>query len=203
VEISKPEWGEWKGLVTACLYTVEEGLVVETDSDTVRRSRADTLDLLLARCPDTPQIKSLAADYGVFETSYKPREEDDHCILCGICTRICSALGHNAISIVNRGENKEVATPFKEPTEECVGCGACARNCPTGAIAMEETGGERRIWGRTFEMVSCSECNQAYITREQMKFLCDNREFEASYFESCDACRRKEISKTFAEIVRW
>jgi NADH dehydrogenase/NADH:ubiquinone oxidoreductase subunit G len=203
VEISKADWGDWKGIVTACLYPVEEGLRVDTKAGAVMESRRETLDLLLARCPQTPQIKELAAEYGVYETSYARREEDDHCILCGICTRICAALGHHAISIINRGPEKTVSTPFGEPSTTCVGCGACARNCPTGAIPVEESGGLRKIWDREFPLVACADCGRAYITENQRDHLCQTRGFDPSYFDKCDACRRAEVSETIAGIVKW
>jgi len=203
VEISKAAWGDWKGLVTACLYPVEEGLLVDTRSEAVMASRRNTLDLLLARCPETPKVKELAAEYGLYETSFQKRQDPDDCILCGLCTRICDALGHHAISLIHRGKDKAVSTPFGEPSDACVGCAACAHNCPTGHIRVEETGGIRRIWDREFELVACRECGRTYITKEQVEHLCRTRDFDSTYFEKCDACRRKEISRTFADIVNW
>ena len=48
VEITHPDWKGWKGLVTSCLYPVEEGLQVTTDNDEIRNARRTILDLLLA-----------------------------------------------------------------------------------------------------------------------------------------------------------
>lgn len=203
VEISRPDWGGWKGLVTACLYPVEEGLVVETASEAVLASRRTTLDLLLARCPETPAVRKLAAAHGVHETSFRKRQDPDDCILCGLCTRICEALGHSAIAMVHRGPDKEVATPMYEPSDACVGCGSCARCCPTGHIEVQETPTTRRIWGREFELVTCQSCGKAFLTREQVDHLVKTRDFDPAYFEKCDACRREEISRTFAGIVQW
>jgi NADH dehydrogenase/NADH:ubiquinone oxidoreductase subunit G len=203
VEITKKEWEGWSRLVTACLYPVEEGLEVETRSEAVLESRRLTLDLLLARCPETPKIQELAAEYGVEETSFRKREEPDNCILCGLCVRICEALGHSALSLAHRGPEKKVTTPFDEPADTCVGCGACAKNCPTLAIPMRDLRGERRIWDRTFKLLTCKECGKATLTEEQVKHLCETQGFSPEFFEKCDTCRRKETAATFSTIVKW
>ena len=135
VEISNPKWPGWKKTVTSCLYPAEDGLVVETDSPEVREIRTVLLDLLLARCPDTPLVKKLAAEYGITKTSYTPRKNPDDCILCGLCTRVCNDLmGRGAISTASRGVQKMVATPFMENPEACISCGACVFVCPTDAM---------------------------------------------------------------------
>ncbi len=203
VEITKKAWEGWSRLVTSCLYPVEEGLEVETASERVMASRRETLDLLLARCPETPKVRDLAAEYGIEETSYRPREEPDDCILCGICTRICASLGHHAIVLTGRGPAKKVDTPFNEPTDACVGCGACAQNCPTLAIPMREMNGMRTIWGRTFKLIPCESCGRTFITEEQVQHLCETEGFSPDSFNKCDACRRKEAAATFSTIVKW
>ena len=203
VEITKKAWKGWSRLVTACLYPVEAGLEVDTRSEQVLESRRTTLDLLLARCPDTPKIKELASSLGVEETSFTPRVDPDNCILCGLCVRICAALGHHAISLANRGPEKVVSTPFGEPSESCVGCGACAKSCPTLAIPMRDLHGERHIWDRKFKLVACPGCGASHITQEQLEHLCKTKGFGAESLEKCDACRRKEAARTLSTIVKW
>src|SRR4030042_2902326 len=48
-----------KRLVTSCLYQVEEGLTVRTDSERIARIRRMLLELLLARCPDSEVIQNM------------------------------------------------------------------------------------------------------------------------------------------------
>ena len=53
----------------------------------------------------------------------KPRVNQDLCVGCGACTRICA---HGAPSITNRKASIDTA--------KCVGCGRCLLNCPKDAI---------------------------------------------------------------------
>jgi len=123
-------------LVTSCNYPAEEGLVVFTASEGVKKTRRIVMELLLARCPDVPEIQRLAEEMGVKTSRFKKRE-DQRCILCGLCVRACEEIvGVNAISFSNRGIEREVNTPFGIDSDVCIGCGSCTYICPTGCIEM-------------------------------------------------------------------
>ncbi len=122
--------------VTACNYPIWEGMEVKTDTETVHEGRKLNVELLLARCPDIPVIKALAARYGIEEPRFKIK--DDTCILCGLCTRICQRMGNSAISLTGRGVQMKVDTPFHIQTDVCMACGACAFVCPTGHISLDK-----------------------------------------------------------------
>jgi len=102
----------------------------------VLRLRRSVLGLLVARCPDSEVIRRLADGLGGVE-EYDRSTDGSKCIMCFRCTRVCSVVGACAISAVNRGARKEIATPFHGKPEACFACGACAAVCPTGAIEME------------------------------------------------------------------
>ena len=121
-----------KKLVTSCNYPVEENLIVATKSEKVLRTRKLLLELLLARCPNVKKIQEMAQAYGIQKPSFWVKDEEEDCVLCGLCTRVCEELvGLSAINFANRGVEREVTTPYHEFSDVCIGCGACATVCPT------------------------------------------------------------------------
>ena len=122
--------------VTSCNYPVWEGMEVTTDSKEIIRHRKMIVELLLARCPNNDFVKKLAAEFGVEAPRFKL--EDDDCILCGLCVRVCERMGIRAIDFSGRGTEMEVAAPFKVFSDVCATCGACESLCPTGHIKLSE-----------------------------------------------------------------
>ena len=122
--------------VTSCNYPVWKGMEVKTDSEKVIRHRKMIVELLLARCPNNDFVKELAEQFGVDEPKFKL--DDDDCILCGLCVRMCERIGARAIDFSGRGTEMEVATPFDSHSDACVACGACDFICPTGHIQLPE-----------------------------------------------------------------
>lgn len=127
-------------LAASCAYPVEEGIEVKTASPRVLKARKLTMELLLLRCPDVPKLKELAEQIGVDEAVLNRfRPDDEKCILCGLCARVCrERMGVGAIDFVNRGYKRKVSPPFGEFSPICVTCGACEVVCPTGAINLAE-----------------------------------------------------------------
>jgi len=122
--------------ITACNYPVWEGMEIKTDTEAVHDGRKLIIEMLLARCPDVPILQELASRYGIEEPRFK--KEDDTCILCGLCTRMCEKMGNSAITLTGRGLDMKVDTPFHIQTDACIACGACAFVCPTGHITLEK-----------------------------------------------------------------
>ena len=121
----------------SCTYPALEGLVVQTDSDRVLRTRKIMIELLLARCPDSERIRELAGELGVEKP--RIREKNKDCMLCGLCVRMCEQrMGRAAISFVGRGPRREVSSPFGKPSRVCQTCGACDFICPAGKIKLSE-----------------------------------------------------------------
>ena len=152
VEISNPKNGMPSTLVSSCSHPVEEGIVVQTKSEKVIEARRFIIELLLARCPESEEIKTIAQEYGINKEdinsldevgryllfkSQKP--EHTKCILCGQCVRVCAeVVQRNALSLSYRGPHKKVRTPFNRVSKTCIGCGSCVYLCPTGAITVAE-----------------------------------------------------------------
>jgi len=128
VEIIK---GGRSKLVASCVYPVEEGLQVKTDSEPVLEFRKGLMELLLANAPDVKVIQNYAKRYGV----EKPRiqvENFNLCILCGLCVRYCAEIkGESAVGFQGRGTTRRVAFLPEIASQVCVDCKECFSVCPT------------------------------------------------------------------------
>jgi len=181
-----------KRLVTSCLYPVEEGLVVKTKNERIVNNRKMIMELLLARCPNNKAVQELAKQLGVEKTSF--RLEDNQCILCALCVRVChEVVGANAISLVDRGVKREVATPFYEPSTTCIGCGSCAYVCPVNAIKYEDIGDTRRIdWPTSsmeFKLKKCKTCGSYWAPERQLDYITKKSNLAPDAFDNCPDCR--------------
>ena len=177
-------------IVASCLYPVEDGLEVVTNSERVLDSRRTVIELLLASCPNSEILQEMAAGLGVESTAFKAEDENNLCILCGLCVRACDeVVGVNAISLVNRGTKREVSTPFDDASEACIGCGSCHYICPTGAVKMEDAGGVRKIdnWNVEFELAKCKTCGNYFAPRAQLDYIKNIYGIEED-LENCPSC---------------
>lgn len=120
-------------LVTACVYPVEKGLVVNTKSERVVKIRKMLFELVLARAPSAKRIQDLAHEYGVDKTRFE--EESFFCILCGLCVRYCAEVKKkNAITFIGRGTEREVMFIPEIASQECPSCQECFDLCPTDGL---------------------------------------------------------------------
>ncbi len=188
VEIKR---GNRTRLVTSCLYPVEEGLQVQTQTSKVLLTRKMVLELLLARVPDSQVIRDLATKFGVEKARFKPDEGNWKCILCGLCVKTCEeAVGVSAIGLAYRGSDKKVGTPYAEPTGVCIGCGACHFICPTDAIQMTEKEGVRSIWGRDFKLAACNVCGNYFAPEYQLEWMAKTTGVSLDFLKTCQDCRK-------------
>ena len=182
-------------MVTACIYQVEEGLTVTTDTEKIRNIRRMLLELLLARCPDSEVIQEMAADYGLSDTRFPKREGNNQCILCANCSRTCEeVVGVSAISLAKRGVERELTTPFSEDfSEVCIGCGSCAYSCPTGAISLTDRGNKREIkWPHNsmeFKLKKCNVCGTYWAPEKQIEYIATTSGTALSDYDACPDCR--------------
>jgi NADH dehydrogenase/NADH:ubiquinone oxidoreductase subunit G len=174
VEISRGEADS--RLVAACTYPCEDGLVVRTNTDTVRHNRRVVCELFLASAHETPEVLALARELGTQDVRFK-LPLPDACILCGLCVRACEELvGARAISLTYRGLDKQVSTPFEVSSPHCIGCGTCVLICPTGKLSLKDvTGftGHHRI-DSSHVQVTCQVCEDEHFEKESAPSLSDN-----------------------------
>jgi ferredoxin len=154
------------------------------------------MQLLLARCSHNEEITALAQKLGVTGTPFKTEEQD--CILCGLCARTCAeVVGRSAISLVNRGVNREVAAPFYEAAEECIGCGSCYYVCPVNAIGMVDEGDTRTMIfpnpdkqkKTEFKLQKCQKCGSYWAPVKQLEFIARTTGQTMEIFDLCPDCR--------------
>ena len=139
--------GPQSRLVASCVYPVEDGLIVKTESDRVIKGRKMILELMWARAPGVQPIREygikygitgvqVIRDYGVGRKNMAKFEiEPTFCILCGLCVRYCAEIKkENAIGFVGRGIGREVVFFPEIARRTCPGCQECFSLCPTGAL---------------------------------------------------------------------
>jgi NADH dehydrogenase/NADH:ubiquinone oxidoreductase subunit G len=190
-------------MVTACNYPVRRDISVRVSSDKAIRVRGGVMQLLLARSPESAELKELAARMGVGSTPYpKVTESQRNCILCGLCVAACDeAIGASAIGFAGRGADRTVAAPFREPSETCIACGACAAVCPVGTIQVRihAESGEAEIspFKSRSKLAVCESCGTRMVSvpvatqmMDKLKGKIDWEEFRRRA-RLCPDCRRK------------
>ncbi len=151
-------------LVAACVYPINEGMEVFTNTPKVIESRRTTLELILSNhkreclsCvrSGSCELQELCNEYNVVEDYYEGEnpaiEIDDSaahmtrdnskCILCRRCVAACEKLqGIGVIGANERGFAVQIASPFDMSLAEtaCVSCGQCITACPTGALKEKD-----------------------------------------------------------------
>ena len=152
VEITR---GQQSQLVASCVYPVEEGLIVNTESEPVIRGRKMLLELLWARAPEIQALRKYGIKYGITEvqagTDYaiipgistiksKFEIEPTFCVLCGLCVRYCAEVKkRNAIGFIGRGTEREAVFFPEIAFKECRHCEECYPLCPTGTLPLYYT----------------------------------------------------------------
>ena len=165
-------------LVSSCTYPAEEGLKVRTASNRVVKARKMVLELFLASCPQSKIVQDLASAHNVRQQRFKQEQED--CILCGLCVRMCSEqMMAGAIGFRGRGEKRGLGTPFDAKSEVCRLCGGCMYVCPACQLRCTYTDPEKAICG------GCANLSPPCIEKPNFDdMMC--------YMEPCVACEIKK-----------
>jgi len=123
----------WTKLVAACLYPLEQDLVVRTRSEKVDKIRKMILEFLLAHAPYSPQLQDLAQEYEADKDRFE--KESSFCILCGLCVRYCAEVKKkNAVGFVDCGARREISFIPEIAAKECNSCKECFPLCPTSYL---------------------------------------------------------------------
>ena len=149
-----------RSLVASCVFPVNEGMEIFTNTEKVRKARKTNLELILSthrrEClscvrSGNCELQKLCKDYGVedetkYEGAYPEVQYDDSaahmirdnskCILCRRCVAACNNQAISVIGASARGCDTHIGSPFELPLNDfsCVSCGQCIVNCPVGAL---------------------------------------------------------------------
>lgn len=170
-------------LVPSCSRPVEEGMVVETDSDRVRHSRKMVLEFLGSGVDlsQAPEINEFSARYEADMSRYVENRQVidepiliqdelyirdyDKCVLCYKCVSACGDDAQHtfAIAVAGRGFDNRISTEFDValPDSACVYCGNCVAVCPTGAIQFKSEFDlrEQNNWREEEQTVTQTVCS--------------------------------------------
>jgi|Deesub1362A_J573_1020465.scaffolds.fasta_scaffold00943_10 dissimilatory sulfite reductase (desulfoviridin) alpha/beta subunit len=96
-------------------------------------------NITLCGCPNYCTHPYLS-DIGIIGRA-RPRVNEDKCIGCGQCVRLCRGDDGGAL--------RQVDTNAPEiDYEKCIECGWCIKNCPTGAMEAEKQGCSILVGGK-------------------------------------------------------
>jgi formate dehydrogenase major subunit len=172
--------------MSSCTLPANNGMVVRTDSEALRKSRQTILALLFSErnhfCPFCQlsggdcELQNAAYDQGMTHWPMQPGWktfpvdsshanfilDNNRCILCRRCVRACAELvGNFTLGIAERGSDCMVVADANVPLGDssCISCGVCLQVCPTGALIDRQSayyGHEKQLTHTLSTCVGCS-----------------------------------------------
>ena len=154
-----------RSLVAACVYPINEGMEVWTNTPKVLDSRKKTLQLILSnhdkKCLSCVrsghcELQQMCRELGVDDENFYEGEnieydidysaahmlrDNNKCVLCRRCVAVCEKTqGIGVIGANERGYKTNIASAFEMGLGEtaCVCCGQCIAVCPTGALQEKD-----------------------------------------------------------------
>ena len=179
VEVETPRG---KMLVPSCTTEVSDEMVVDTESDVVKKAQEGVLEFLLINHPlDCPicdkagecPLQDQTMAYGPGESRFveekrhfeKPINiseiillDRERCILCARCTRFSDEIsGDPLIEFIQRGNKTEVNTFPNEPFKSYFS-GNTVQICPVGALTSTSYRFKARPWDLKSTRSTCNGC---------------------------------------------
>lgn len=153
-----------RSLVASCVYPVNEGMEVQTNTPKIQEYRKTTLEMLLSvhnrKClsckrSNNCELQQLCQELGVEvddrfdgvkpdalvdETTPHLIRDNSKCIVCRRCVAACSDQHVAVIGPNGRGFDTHIACAFEKQLNDvpCVSCGQCIVSCPTGALVERD-----------------------------------------------------------------
>ncbi len=159
------EVGGCRALQASCSTPVLNGMIIQTETELVNKSRRMVLELILAnhytgksKCDKTLscELQELFIKYKIEESRFgRPKEkrykildntavirDNDKCIKCRRCVDACECMQCvEAIKPMYRSNELSIGSVFDVDLDKtgCVLCGQCINYCPTTALVEKES----------------------------------------------------------------
>ena len=169
--------------VTGCTTRTKEGMKVQTSTPKVEEIRKFVTDLVLSfhpldcmTCPKAGacDLQRYAGDLKIQESTFGRKSfnyplndrspfitiDNNYCILCGRCVRVCKEQNTNVLDFMGRGITTKVTTALDKPLHEsgCTFCGSCVDACPVNAIMERDRWQHGREWDLDKHTTVCTAC---------------------------------------------
>lgn len=185
----------------ACDTFVKEGMVVQTQTETIKEVRTNILELELINhpvdCPTCDQagecsLQNFYMDYGLHTSKISITEKVKHnkaldlgsnvmldqerCVLCARCTRFTDKITHtHELGIVGRGDDAKVTTMPNRPLDNPYAMNVVDL-CPVGALTSKDFRFAQRVWFLESAEGVCHGCAKGcsiYIDHNKLKYKDD------------------------------
>lgn len=153
-------------LLPACVTRASDGMEITTQSPRLLHYRRMVIELLFSErnhvcsvCVSNGlcELQAMAQKLGIthigmpyryplfkVDSSHEMyRQDDNRCILCTRCVRVCDEIeGAHTWDVMGRGIDACVITDLNQQwgdSTSCTRCGKCVNVCPTGALSQKGT----------------------------------------------------------------